>query len=53
MGRCSAIEHQIDTGNNAPICMARRRIPYHQHEEVQNDLAETKQSGIITKSSSP
>ena len=51
--RCSALEHQIDTGNNAPIRMAPRRIPYHQQEEVQNDLAEKEQSGIIKKSSSP
>ena len=33
--------------------MAPRRIPYHQQEEVQNDLAEKEQSEIIKKSSSP
>ena len=53
MGRCSALEHQIDTGDNAPIRMGPRRIPYHQQEEVQNDLTKTEQSGIIKKYSSP
>ena len=47
------LEHQIDTGNTAPIRMAPRSIPYHQHEEVQHDIAETEHSGIIKKSSSP
>ena len=47
LGRCSAIEHQIYSGVNAPIRMAPRRIPYHQQEEVQTDQAEKEQSGII------
>ena len=37
--RCSTVEHQIDTGNIAPIRMEPRRIPYHQQEEVQHDIA--------------
>ena len=39
-GRCSALKHQIDTRDIAPIRMSHRRIPYHQQEEVQNDIAE-------------
>ena len=33
--------------------MAPRRIPYHQQEEVQHDIAEKKHSGILKKSSFP
>ena len=40
--RCSALEHQIDTGNTAPIRMVPRSIPYHQQEEVQHDITEKK-----------
>ena len=53
LGRCLTLEHQIDTGNTAPIQMAPRRIPYHQQKEVQHDIAEKEHSGIIKKSSSP
>ena len=53
LGRCSTLEHQIDTGNTAPIRMVPRRIPYHQQEEVQHDITEKEHSGIIKKSSSP
>ena len=53
LGRCSTLEHQIDTSNTAPIRMASRRIPYHQQEEVQHDIAEKEHSGIIKKSSFP
>ena len=51
--RCSTFQHQIDTGNTAPIRMAPRRIPYYQQEEVQHYIAKNEHTGIIKKSSFP
>ena len=53
LGRCSTLEHQIDTGYTAPIRIAPRGILCHQQEEVQHDIAEKEHSGIIKKSNSP
>jgi hypothetical protein len=53
LGNCQLLDHKIDTGNTKPIRMAPRRIPYYQQEEVQNDLQDKEEAGIIQKSNSP
>lgn len=43
IGLCNRIHHDIDTGNNNPICLGSRRIPYAQMEALDkhvNDLLE-------------
>ena len=53
LGRCEAIEHKIYTADASPIRMAPRRIPYHQQEEVQNEIESKLSAGLVRKSNSP
>ena len=46
-GKTNAINHHITMGNSKAICVPPRRIPVHFKEDVQQQIAEMLQQGII------
>lgn len=52
-GQTEAIEHHIPTGEAQPIRVPPRRVPMHYKDEIQKQIAEMLQQGIIQESSSP
>lgn len=40
VGRTAKVRHKIETGVNAPIKQAPRRLPFHMQEEVQNHVSD-------------
>lgn len=53
VGRTAKVRHKIETGVNAPIKQAPRRLPFHMQEEVQNHVSDMLRRGIIEPSQSP
>ena len=52
-GQTEAIEHHIPTGEAQPIRVPPRRVPMHYKDEIQKQIVEMLQQGIIQESSSP
>ncbi len=52
LGRTSLIQQQINTGNNAPIKQASRRVPLAKCEAMESLIEAMKGPGIIEPSSS-
>lgn len=53
VGRTAKFRHKIETGNNAHIKQAPRRMPFHMQEEVQNHVSDMLRRGIIKPSQCP
>ena len=53
VGRTSAAEHRIDTGNSRPVKVPPRRIPIHKRQEVEQTVQQLKDQGLIEPSTSP
>ena len=49
-GQTEAIEHHIPTGEAQPIRVPPRRVPMHYKDEIQKQIAEMLQQGIIRES---
>ena len=52
-GRTSKVQHTIDTGENAPFRMKRRRMPWSHQQIEQKHIKEMLENGIVRRSSSP
>ena len=52
-GRTQVVKHSIDTGDAKPIRQPPRRIPFGQREEVDKQLNQMLEKGLIEPSSSP
>ena len=53
LGRTSLVQHKIKLSSDKPFKERYRRIPPHQHEEVQKHLQEMLAIGAIQRSTSP
>ena len=53
LGYCSAVKHDIDTGNHPPIRQRYRRLQPPLKDQVQEELDRMEKHGIIQKSCSP
>ena len=53
LGYTDVITHKIDTGNTAPIRQYPRRFPYAYREEVNKQISEMLEQGVIQQSNSP
>ena len=53
LGRTDKVYHRIPTGDAAPIKQAPRRVPFHQREELERNLKDMLDNGIIERSTSP
>ena len=53
LGRTSAVQHIIDTGNSQPVKVPPRPIPFHFADQVHKQLQEMAEEGIIRPSNSP
>ncbi len=53
LGRIDRVYHSIDTGDEAPIKQAPRRLPIHYQQHVGELLEEMQQRGVIEPSYSP
>ena len=53
LGSTSVIRHRIDTGDAAPIKQPLRRVPYKQHEIIEEEVSKMKKAGVIEDSTSP
>ena len=52
LGRTNLAYHHIDTGNNPPVKQKPRRLPQAQHEEMERQVRQLADAGIIRPSSS-
>ncbi len=53
LGRTSKFFHRIDTGSSAPIKQHARRTPIYQRQEVQQQISDMLEQGVIQPSLSP
>ena len=53
LGRCTAIQHEINTGSAKPIAMKPRKLSPAKQEEVKQQIAELLEAGAIEKSKGP
>ncbi len=53
LGVTNIIQHQINTGDSAPIKQAPRRLPILKRETVKDEIDKMLQNGIIEPSTSP
>jgi hypothetical protein len=53
IGKAVGIKHTIDTGNSPPLSQPMRRIPIHQQEEVDTQVKQMLEMGVIEPSMSP
>lgn len=53
LGRCDVIKHRIDTLDSAPVFQRAYRIPYSQRREMNNQVKELVEKGIVEPSKSP
>ena len=53
LGYTDVITHKIDTGDTAPIRQYPRRFPYAYREEVNKQISDTLEKGVIQQSNSP
>ena len=53
LGRTHVVEHGIDTGTASPIRQPYRRLPLSKKEEVERELQQMLEQGIISDSTSP
>ena len=49
----NGVEHSIDTGNERPIRLTPRRLPFQKGEEVQREIENMLESDVIEPSTSP
>lgn len=52
-GRTNLVKHSINTGDHPPIKQVQYRVPQHLREEINKQLEEWLEHGIIRRSSSP
>ena len=52
MGKTSWVKHDIDTGNHSPVRQRPRRLRLEQKEEVQKQIKNLQESGLIRPSTS-
>jgi hypothetical protein len=52
-GRTTVVQHQIRTGDAAPVRQKPYRIPYSRREMVKNELDEMLKANVIRPSVSP
>ena len=53
LGHTSVLSHHINTGNSAPIRQYPRRLPYHYRGEVDQQVKDMLQQGVVQPSTSP
>ena len=53
LGKSDLMEHEINTGEHAPIRQLPRRIPPHQREIIDQQLDELLANGRVVESKSP
>lgn len=53
LGRCDWYKHDIDTGDALPIKQRPYRLPIYKRKEVEDQIADMLDQGIITPSNSP
>lgn len=53
IGHCSAVKHRIPTGDGSPVYRRAYRIPYAKREEMERQVNELLENGIIEHSTSP
>ena len=53
LGRRGLIKHNINTGNQYPICQCPRRTPMHLQDEVKKQVTDMLEQGVIEPSNSP
>lgn len=53
LGRTDLTYHGIDVGDQAPIKQPLRRVPFHKRREIQNQVNEMLEQGVISPSDSP
>ena len=53
LGTTSEIRHRIDVGDTAPIKQPLRRVPYRQHEIIEDEVTKMKKAGVVEDSNSP
>ena len=52
LGQATMVKHHIDTGDEPPVKQKPRRLPFEQHEEVENQVRKLAECGIIQPSNS-
>lgn len=53
LGKCGVIKHRISTGDSSPVYQRAYRIPYSQREEMDRQVQELIDKGIVEHSKSP
>ena len=53
LGKCTAVQHEINTGSALPIAMKPRKLSPEKQEEVKHQVAELLEAGAIEKSKGP
>jgi len=53
IGHCTIVEHDIDTGDAAPIKQAPRRLGFHQQQTADKCIREMTEQDVIEQSDSP
>ena len=53
LGRTDILQHVIDTGDNPPFKIRPYRLPVHMREEVEKQVNDMLEQGVISPSSSP
>lgn len=53
LGRTTVLQHHIPTGDNPPVALPPRRIPFHRLKEVDNFITDGLENDLIQPSTSP
>ena len=53
LGHTSVLSHHINTGNSTPIRQYPRRLPFHYRGEVEKQVKDMLQQGVVQPSTSP
>ena len=52
LGRTSIVQHHIETGDNKPVKQGPRRLPPHQRKELEKQVLDLLDRGLIERSDS-